>query len=167
MTKRHSIFIALVLGLLVAGLAGYGACTMEIDDTANVLGEVPPMPDAAMPTMPPELDDPPIDPGHLGTGVMPDHPDPGVMPEDPIVPEVPGGETDVNVDLPDETMGNMPNVDGRTFCGATTCGADEFCCHHEGTCYPRTCVACCSGADDQPRPDETVLDPPVINPVAR
>lgn len=164
MRKQHSIFIALVLGLLVAGLAGYGACTMTVDDSQSVLGEVPPMPDASMPTMPPELDDPPIDPGDLGTGVVPNHP-PAIIPEEPIEPTVPGGDDDVNIDLPDEATGNMPNANGRTFCGATSCGADELCCHHEGTCYPRTCVSCCSGADDQPRPDEGVLDPPVINPV--
>lgn len=166
MEKRHSIFIALVLGLLVAGLAGYGACTMELDDTQGVLGEVPPMPDAAVPTMPPEIDDPEIDPDGLGTGVIPDHPVPGIVPGDPIVPDDPGNDEGPNIDLPDDVEEGMPNATGRTLCGATTCGTDEVCCVHEGTCYPRTCLDCCAGADDQPRPDETVLDPPVINPVA-
>jgi hypothetical protein len=164
MEKRHTIFIVVVLGVLALGLAGYGACMMDTSETTGVdLGEVPGLPDASMPEMPPEVDDPPVNPDELGNG-MPSG-EPAIVPGDPIVPDLPPGE--VNVDLPDEATDNLPALDGRTVCGATTCAADERCCVHEGQCYPRTCTDCCSGEDDQPRPDETVLNPPVIDPVAR
>ncbi len=167
MLKRHTLFLAVVLGISVAGLVGYGACMMDLEETETILGEVPPMPDAGMPELPPELDDPVVDPDGLNQG-LPGEQMPGVVPVDPIVPEPPAGEPGTpEVDLPEEATGNVNLPGGHTACGAGTCGPHEVCCHHEGTCYPSTCLDCCAGADDQPRPDETVLNPPVIDPVAR
>ncbi|MCB9594889.1 MAG: hypothetical protein H6719_19360 [Sandaracinaceae bacterium] len=165
MEKRHMLFAAVVLSVLVAGTVGYGACVMDLDDGTGILGEVPPMPDAGMPNLPPELDDPPIDREGIDRGMPGERGEPGPMPGDPIRPQPEDDDPGVNMDMPDDVSANDRDLAGRTVCGAGMCAADERCCVSEGQCYPVTCDDCCS-QEDRPRPTPGVLDPPVIDPAA-
>ncbi|MBX3270440.1 MAG: hypothetical protein KF729_09280 [Sandaracinaceae bacterium] len=166
MERRHIIFGAIVLGVLVAGLVGYGACMMEVGDESGSLGEVPPMPDASMPSLPPTLDDPPVEEAAIG---RPPHV-PTPTPTNPDMPRPdPGEPGEVTVDLPaDPPLGQAELGEGRlagpTTCGAVECGADEYCCVREGQCYARTCRDCCS-EEGQPRPGPTTA--PIPDPRAR
>ena len=148
------VFGAVVVGLLLAATAGYGACMMDIDDGGAELGEIPSA-DAGMPILPPEIEDHPVTGQDDLAGVLPGEiEDPPPLPDAPPEPE---GEAEVNLDveMPTQDIPDGPGVGTPTECGAVTCSATEFCCLHEGTCYPRTCDGCCGGADERPQPGST------------
>lgn len=140
MTRNQ--WLMTLVGVLILGGGGYGACAMSGGTESDVAGvQIDPgdMPGAGVVT---------------GEGPQVEMPDAGrALPELPVGEEPPNQIDDPAVQAATETA--------QSCSENRPCPVGERCCFPAGTCVPADCTDCCDGLMNAPGdPPRVIPDPP-------